>query len=944
MTMHHLHIFLSSPGDVSRERQLAREVIDQIQSERSYRDRLKLGMVAWDKPGAGTAMPAHLEPQEAIDRGLKKPSQCDIVIVIFWARMGTPLSEKHLKPDGSRYYSGTEYEFLDGLNAARKADKPDVLVYRRKNPPAVRLDDPKHDEKKKQWELVKEFFADFRNPDGSYLSCYHEYEEPSDFQHLLVQDLRELITKFLESHPLAEVPVTTEESTWKSTPFPGLRAFTPEDALIFYGRSREIDQLIYELSQSNKRFIAVVGASGTGKSSLVAAGVIPALEKNAIAGSEDWDWLRFTPAELSDNPFSELVNAFKPVLQRYGNPLRKLVEDLETNPDIFRELAAMSLEGKPKWAELLIFIDQFEELFTLVNIKYQRAFIDLLAVAAKTVRLRMLITMRADFYQRCLEWPVLDALLAKGLYTLVAPKTGALHEMISRPAELAGLRIEEGLASRILDDTGMEPGALALMAFALYELWKKSKEADGVLSHTAYESFNGVHGAIGKRAEDTFNRFRKDNEGRRNVDETALHRVFRELVDVSERGVVTRRRASLSQFTSETISEGLVKALTEARLLVTGRGKGQNPMVEVAHEAIFTSWPRLKAWIEATSDDLWLRRQVSQAAAEWDAQGHDRKYLWLDDRVVDVVGMLERLGLDIETLSDSERHFLGPIDCGTMLTELKTLDISHERRATIGVRLSLLGDPRPGVGLDTNALPDIAWCEVPGGEITIEMEQSNKLVRFLGASKTKTRHCEPFYIAKYPVTWIQYRSFLEADDGFKDSKWWQGLLFQVEEGHRQFNQRDNHPVENLCWLEAVAFSRWLTAKLGYEVRLPTEWEWQQAATGGNPENEYPWGAWDSLYANTYESGLNRSTAVGMYPHGASHVGALDMSGNVFEWCLNEYEKSDRTDVAGGARRAVRGGSWDYYKDLARCASRYSYSLYYPDFRYYGLGFRLLAQK
>ena len=122
--MQHLHIFLSSPGDVSRERQLAREVIERIQSERAHRDRLKLEVVAWDKPGAGTAMPAQMEPQEAIDRGLKKPSDCDIVVVIFWARMGTLLSEKHLKPDGSRYRSGTEYEYLDALGAAKIKANP----------------------------------------------------------------------------------------------------------------------------------------------------------------------------------------------------------------------------------------------------------------------------------------------------------------------------------------------------------------------------------------------------------------------------------------------------------------------------------------------------------------------------------------------------------------------------------------------------------------------------------------------------------------------------------------------------------------------------------------------------------------------------------------------------------------------------------------------------
>jgi hypothetical protein len=114
----HLRVFLSSPGDVTDERALAREVIERIQSERAHRGRLRLEIVAWDKPGAGTAMPAHLEPQEALKRGLRNPSACEIVIVIFGYRMGTPLSEERRKPNGERYWSGTEYEFLDALNSA----------------------------------------------------------------------------------------------------------------------------------------------------------------------------------------------------------------------------------------------------------------------------------------------------------------------------------------------------------------------------------------------------------------------------------------------------------------------------------------------------------------------------------------------------------------------------------------------------------------------------------------------------------------------------------------------------------------------------------------------------------------------------------------------------------------------------------------------------------
>jgi formylglycine-generating enzyme required for sulfatase activity len=139
-------------------------------------------------------------------------------------------------------------------------------------------------------------------------------------------------------------------------------------------------------------------------------------------------------------------------------------------------------------------------------------------------------------------------------------------------------------------------------------------------------------------------------------------------------------------------------------------------------------------------------------------------------------------------------------------------------------------------------------------------------------------------------------------------------------------------------LEAVAFCRWLSARLGYEIRLPTEWEWQRAATGGNPDNVYPWGAeWDNDCANTYESELSRSTAVGVYPQGASSVGALDMSGNVYEWCLNEYDNPESTEVLGEGRRVVRGGSWFDYPELARAAFRRGLD---PSLRLFLVGLRV----
>jgi len=165
-------------------------------------------------------MPAHMEPQEAINKGLKKPSECDITIVVFRARMGTLLSEKHLKPDGSRYRSGTEYEYLDA-SCRQEIRQAGCFGIQNEGPTSPGLRDPERKEKERQWELVEEFFKEFWNPDGSYRSYVKEYGEPSDLKEMLADDLRDIITRYLEAHPRdeAEVPAATPEVPGKS-PFP----------------------------------------------------------------------------------------------------------------------------------------------------------------------------------------------------------------------------------------------------------------------------------------------------------------------------------------------------------------------------------------------------------------------------------------------------------------------------------------------------------------------------------------------------------------------------------------------------------------------------------------------------------------------------------------------------------------------------------------------------
>lgn len=158
ITMDRVRVFLASPGDVTEERKLARAVIDKLRNEFRYRDRIYLETVARDQPGAGVVQEATQTPQAAIAKGLPKPAECDLVIVLFWSRMGTPLPSEYIKYDGSRYLSGTEWEFYNAMAAARQHDHPRFWVYRRTQIPNMTLDDPEFDEKKQEYDRVKEFF------------------------------------------------------------------------------------------------------------------------------------------------------------------------------------------------------------------------------------------------------------------------------------------------------------------------------------------------------------------------------------------------------------------------------------------------------------------------------------------------------------------------------------------------------------------------------------------------------------------------------------------------------------------------------------------------------------------------------------------------------------------------------------------------------------------
>ena len=274
------------------------------------------------------------------------------------------------------------------------------------------------------------------------------------------------------------------------------------------------------------------------------------------------------------------------------------------------------------WANFVFSFDEFEELFTLVDKITGALLLNFSTAAAKKPRVRTVVTMRADFYHRCLGWPWSTAYLRKASTRSWRPKPGLLHGMIVRPAERARAQFEKGLAQRILDDNGDERGALPLMAFALSELWKATR-TDRVLAHAAYDSF---HRSSRRHRQAGGGNLRRKAKALR-VKEAELEACLSGFPG-ADRGGQTRAGdpEAGSVEPSGRWADGRGSGESADRCTAPGhwpRGK-EVPMVEVAHEAIFTKWPRLTKWIDSHAGELRICRRLIRAALDWKEAGAPR--------------------------------------------------------------------------------------------------------------------------------------------------------------------------------------------------------------------------------------------------------------------------------------------------------------------------------
>lgn len=358
-------------------------------------------------------------------------------------------------------------------------------------------------------------------------------------------------------------------------PYRGLQVFDVSHAPLFFGRENEVEQLLGRLRID--RFLALVGASGSGKSSLVRAGLIPALHRGRFHDDSAWahSW-RVAVCRPGNDPFRELANAL-PDLDSHliGEArIRAITASAEAlssgTGGVGRTIAGLV----PAGARTLLVIDQFEELFALTqDSAVRRRFVDSLFGAATTKGdrpIHIAVTLRADFYGRCWEHPTLPTRIVQNQYAVERPAPEALRDIIEKPLALAGAAFEPGLVERILRDVREEPGNLPLLEFALDQLWDRAdmrtSGVELVLTHRGYDEIGGVSGAIATQAEVVTKRLMREQQ----VKEEEIRGIFTRLVHLSspeEGGEATRRRLPLNELTND--ARRLVHALADARLLVT---------------------------------------------------------------------------------------------------------------------------------------------------------------------------------------------------------------------------------------------------------------------------------------------------------------------------------------------------------------------------------------
>jgi WD40 repeat protein/energy-coupling factor transporter ATP-binding protein EcfA2 len=559
-------------------------------------------------------------------------------------------------------------------------------------------------------------------------------------------------------------------------PYRGLEVFDETHARFFFGREALTQHLIEALRPTC--FLAVLGPSGSGKSSLVRAGLIPKLKAGALPLGGQWLYLIIRPGA---HPLQELATRLAFVAG--NNDVLQILNGLEADERSLHLQSRLLLTGRSKETRVFIFVDQFEELLTLCRDEDERRrFINNIRYASTAAggQITVVITMRADFLARAAEYTDLAEMLSGHQFIISPMDDTDLRRVIEDPARLVGLDIENGLTERILKDVGHEPGILPLLEDTLLQLCEK-RRSDNVMTLQAYEESGGVHGTLAKRADEIFGQLTPKQQ-------TLTQRILLRLTQPGEGTEDTRRRVKVNELLGTAIEqpcvEEVIELLTNARLLTTSTNSNGERQVDVAHEALIRGWPRLHRWIDENRVALRLHRRLTEAAQEWKERKRDVSFLYRGTRLTQATEWREQ---NVEALNVLEREFL---DASVEMQSREQAAVRWRRRVLVGVLVFVF--------ILISALA-IRWYQ----------EQRIAFSRELAATAKTQMLNDPQLSMLLAIEAIQIAYTDEAEDALRQS------LVQPYETARM--------TDHTGWIETAAFSpdgkRIVTASYDNTARL-----------------------------------------------------------------------------------------------------------------------------
>ena len=622
-------------------------------------------------------------------------------------------------------------------------------------------------------------------------------------------------------------------------PFRGLNTFEAEHAHLFFGRDPDVAAVLERLRRGD-RFLPIVADSGAGKSSFVRAGLIPALHRGR-AGHDEW---RIATLQPGDQPLDALARALpqflpEPTITQNGEAIatgHRFLSPASGSPGPEALCDALAALALPPGSRQLLFIDQFEELFTLAADPTPFLNVVLRAAQRPHSRLQVVVTFRIDFFALCRRDERIWDLLRQH-YLLPRLSGARLLEVICKPAQLAGLAIDPGLAGTMIEEVGDEPGGLALLEHVLYRLWKQCPGRPPTFAD--YDAIGRLKGAVQKHADDVL-REKLPTGAERDL----ARRIFVELTTLGEDRADSARRVPKSKL--EALGPGaaaVVQVLAQERLITLGDAPpGADQPAAIAHETLIREWPRMRDWLDKGREELLLGREIDRDAERWNTQpSGDRLYRGRPLRDARAwrqrTPQPDRLIVDRFLAASGRRETMVRVAVAATLLALLLLVAGPTLRDPANDARNRLA------GVRVNAKHNLPYVFIPNG------------------------FASGFWLGQTEVTQQAFRAVMKSQP-LKDFP------------------GDDKPMHSVTWFEAKTF-----CELG-GLRLPTEEEWERAARAGTTGEAY--GELDRIAVSGQIDG-----PAGVKSKDPNNWQLYDMLGNVWEWTASDFDSKNKV-LRGGS--------------------------------------------